>query len=155
MTERIRWREAEHGNLVGHVGTLDGRVFKIQRPVLAGERWVLTTTLPDWLNEVKGGSVALLKSTAKAWLEEFVSSLGASFGDEPVTEHAHLMSGGGYHVWNTEPYIEKIYPLEQRIKNGQQHGGHVYKRRVIVVEDWTELTPELVPPHPEDETTDA
>ena len=86
MTERIRWREAEHGNLVGHVGTLDGRVFKIQRPVLAGERWVLTTTLPDWLDEVKGGSVSLLKSTAEAWLAEFVSSLGASFPPAPAAD---------------------------------------------------------------------
>ena len=58
---------------------------------------------------------------------------------EPVTEHAHLMSGGGYHVWNTEPYIEEIYPLAQRIEHGQRHGGRVYRRRVIVVEDWTEV----------------
>ena len=57
-----------------------------------------------------------------------------------VTEHAQLMSGGGYHVWNTEPYIEEIYPLAQRIEHGLMHGGHVFRRRVIVVEDWTEVT---------------
>jgi hypothetical protein len=56
-----------------------------------------------------------------------------------VTEHAQLMSGGGYHVWNTEPYIEEIYPLADRIRAGQRFGGKVYRRRVIVVEDWTEL----------------
>ena len=56
-----------------------------------------------------------------------------------ITEHAYQMSGGGYHVWNTEPYIEEIYPLEQRIAHSQQHGGKVYRRRVIVVEDWTEI----------------
>jgi len=49
------------------------------------------------------------------------------------------MSGGGYHVWNTEPYIEEIYPLAQKIKAGQRFGGKVYRRRVIVVEDWTEV----------------
>jgi hypothetical protein len=60
---------------------------------------------------------------------------------EPVTEHAHQMSGGGYHVWNTEPYIEKVYPLAQRIEHGQRFGGKVYRRRVIVVEDWAEVAP--------------
>ena len=67
---------------------------------------------------------------------------------EPVTEHAHEMSGGGYHVWNTEPYIEEIYPLARKIKAGQRFGGKVYRRRVIVVEDWTEVAP--VPPEGEE-----
>jgi hypothetical protein len=58
-----------------------------------------------------------------------------------VTEHAQLMSGGGYHVWNTEPCIEEIYPLAQKIKAAQRFGGKVYRRRVIVVEDWTEVPP--------------
>ena len=58
---------------------------------------------------------------------------------EPVTEHAHLMSSGGFHVWNTKPYIEEIFPLAERIKDGQRFGGKVYRRRVIVVEDWTEV----------------
>ena len=58
---------------------------------------------------------------------------------EVVTEHAQLMSGGGFHVWNTEPYIEEIYPLAEKIKAGQRFGGKVYRRRVIVVEDWTEV----------------
>lgn len=58
-----------------------------------------------------------------------------------VTEHAHMMSGGGYHVWNTEPYIEEVYPLAQRIEHGQRFGGKVYRRRVIVVEDWAEVAP--------------
>jgi hypothetical protein len=56
-----------------------------------------------------------------------------------VTEHANQMSGGGFHVWNTEPYILEIYPLEEKIRHGQQHGGKVYRRRVIVVEDWREV----------------
>jgi hypothetical protein len=58
---------------------------------------------------------------------------------EPVTEHADLMSGGGYHVWNTEPYIEEIYPLAQKIEDSQRFGGKVYRRRVVVVEDWEEV----------------
>jgi len=71
--------------------------------------------------------------------------------DPIVTEHAHQMSGGGYHVWNTEPYIEEIYPLEQRIKAGQRHGGKVYRRQVIVVEDWTEIPSPLTGEAREDE----
>lgn len=61
---------------------------------------------------------------------------------EPVTEHAQLMSGGGYHVRNSDPEIDEIYPLEQWIKAGQRFGGHVYRRRIIVLEDWTEITGE-------------
>ena len=57
-----------------------------------------------------------------------------------VTEHAHQMSGGGYHVWNTEPYVLRYCPLEQMIEMRQQDGGKVYRRRVIVVEDWTEIS---------------
>jgi hypothetical protein len=56
-----------------------------------------------------------------------------------VVEHAYEMSGGGFHVWNTEPYIEEIYPLAQKIKASQRFGGKVYRRQVIVVEDWTEV----------------
>jgi hypothetical protein len=55
---------------------------------------------------------------------------------EIVTEHAQLMSGGGYDVWNTEPYTEEIYPLAKRIEAGQRFGGKVYRRKILVVEDW-------------------
>ena len=58
---------------------------------------------------------------------------------ETTTEHAEQMSGGGYHVWNTEPYIERIYPLALRIKAGQRFGGKVYTRKIIVLEEWTEV----------------
>jgi len=168
-TKRIRWHHVD-GTVVewfGYVGTMTTTaLFQILHPVakptedIMGRRfdeWALCTTFPGASVEARyggrdDGSQDRLKAEAERWLEEFVTSLGASFGDEPVTEHAHLMSGGGYHVWNTEPYIEEIYPLAEKIKNGQKHGGHVYRRRVIVVEDWTELIAEPVPPHPEEET---
>ena len=115
MTGRIRWSEDVRGNVVGCVGTLEGRVFKIQRPVLAGERWVLTTTLPDWLDEVKVGSVTLLKSTAEAWLAEFISSLGASFKPEAAVRQAGRQS---------ECPIEAVFP-DRRIPCTYRrgHGG--------------------------------
>jgi hypothetical protein len=63
---------------------------------------------------------------------------------EPVTEYAIEMSGGGMHVRNPAPEIEKVYPLAEWIPHNQRDGGRVWRRRVIVVEDW-----ELVPPQPE------
>lgn len=86
MSERIRWQDAEHNNIVGYVGTIDDRVFKLQHPVLAGQRWVLTTDLPGWLNEVVGGTPGELKARAEQALEEFVSSLGAIFPDPELPE---------------------------------------------------------------------
>lgn len=55
-----------------------------------------------------------------------------------VTEYGERMGGGGYQTWNTEPYIEKIYPLAEKIEAHRKH-GKVYRRRIIVVEDWAEV----------------
>lgn len=56
-----------------------------------------------------------------------------------VTEHARLMSGGGFHVRNAGPAIEKIYPLKQWIEHGQRLGGQVFRRKIVVVEDWAKV----------------
>ena len=77
---RVRWEDTKYGGLVGYVGTLETWVFQIQRPVLAGERWVLTATFPGALNDVRGGTPDDLKAEAERWLEQFTASLGASFG---------------------------------------------------------------------------
>lgn len=58
---------------------------------------------------------------------------------EVVTEHAQLMSGGGFHVRNAGPEVEEIYPLKEWIRHGQRFGGQVYRRKVIVVRDWTKV----------------
>ena len=58
---------------------------------------------------------------------------------EPVVEYAQMRSGGGFHVRNSDPEIEDIYPLEQWIKASQRFGGKVYQRRVVVLEDWAEV----------------
>ncbi|MEU0465039.1 hypothetical protein ABZ215_13630 [Amycolatopsis sp. NPDC006131] len=57
-----------------------------------------------------------------------------------VTEHAIMMSGGGMHVRNPGPDTERIYPLKTWIEHQQRDGGKVYRRRVIVIEDWTEVS---------------
>ena len=55
-------------------------------------------------------------------------------------EHAVMMSGGGYHVRNDAPEIEDIYPLARWIKSEQRFGGKVYRRTIIVVDGWEEVS---------------
>ena len=55
------------------------------------------------------------------------------------TEYGVLMSGGGYSTRWDDPEMDRIYPLGQWIEHNRRHGGHVYRRRVIVVEDWKEV----------------
>jgi hypothetical protein len=56
-----------------------------------------------------------------------------------VTEYGQLMAGGGYHVRNPHPDIERIYPLAEWIAGHRRHGGQVHHRRLIVMEDWMEV----------------
>ncbi len=65
---------------------------------------------------------------------------------EEITEHATEMSGGGMHVRWSDPMAEKIYPLDEWIPAQQQHGGKVYRRRIIVVEDWQQVPPQPAMP---------
>lgn len=63
--------------------------------------------------------------------------------DNPIiTEHAILMSGGSMQVFNNDTENEDTYPLADRIRFRQRFGGKVYRRRVIVVDEWEELTPD-------------
>ena len=64
---------------------------------------------------------------------------GAPMSTEAVTEHAIRMSGGSMQVRPNDSHIERIYPLDQWIPDQQRFGGKVYRRTVIVVEDWTEV----------------
>jgi hypothetical protein len=57
-----------------------------------------------------------------------------------VAEHAIQMSGGGYHIRNQNPGVERVYPLAKWIEDNQQD-GKVYRRRIIVVEDWHVVPP--------------
>src|ERR1700722_15602026 len=55
-----------------------------------------------------------------------------------ITEHAIQMPGGSHQVRNDAPYVEAIYPLALWIEGQQRDRGGVYRRKVIVVEDWAE-----------------
>ena len=56
-----------------------------------------------------------------------------------IIEYATQMSGGGMHIRWDDPEMERIYPLAEWIPAQQRFGGKVYRRRVIVVEDWEEV----------------
>jgi hypothetical protein len=49
------------------------------------------------------------------------------------------MSGGGFHTrWN-HPEADRIYPTPEWAAGQIRTGGHVYRRRIIVIEEWTEI----------------
>jgi hypothetical protein len=56
-----------------------------------------------------------------------------------VVEHAIQMSGGSMQVHNANPDIDRIFPLADWIKANQRGGGRVWRRVVVVVEDWEEV----------------
>jgi hypothetical protein len=70
------------------------------------------------------------------------SGLGPPLAGEVVIEHAVLFSDGSMCVRKSHPELERIYPLEQWI-DGQVrvNRARVYRRRVIVVDDWVEVAP--------------
>lgn len=55
------------------------------------------------------------------------------------TEHAISLSGGSMEVRTNDPDVEKIYPVERWIENTKRHGRKVYRRVIIVVDDWKEV----------------
>lgn len=59
---------------------------------------------------------------------------------EPVTEYGVRMPDGGFLIRNSDPEAEQIYPVAQWAASEIRARGHVCRRRIIVVEDWEELT---------------
>jgi len=58
-----------------------------------------------------------------------------------VDEYGTRLTSGGYQTWNTEPGMERFASLAERIELERQH-GKVYRRRIIVVDDWAEVAPD-------------
>jgi hypothetical protein len=56
----------------------------------------------------------------------------------PMVEYAVLYAGGSMLVRPND--IESIYPLEQWLPNQKIMGGKVYRRTILIVEDWEECT---------------
>ncbi len=58
---------------------------------------------------------------------------------QDTVEHAQLFAGGSMLVRNPHPDVERIYPVADWIRHEQGHGGKIYRRRIVVIEDWTEV----------------
>jgi len=59
--------------------------------------------------------------------------------NEPRTEYGQLYSDGEFKILLDTPEIEAIYPLGKRIEHIEKHKGTVYKRTIIVIEDWVAI----------------
>ncbi len=73
-------------------------------------------------------------------LARFVTPLASGGPGAPVTEHALAMSGGGYNVRCDAPEVEAVYPVGDWVADEIRNGAHVFRRKVIVVDGWEELT---------------
>jgi hypothetical protein len=66
--------------------------------------------------------------------------LASAGAPEHVTEHAVRMSSGAMTVRYDHPDIDRIFPLAEWIRSEQRFGGRVWRRRIIVVDDWEEVS---------------
>ncbi|GHH57882.1 hypothetical protein [Lentzea cavernae] len=63
----------------------------------------------------------------------------AHVNGQEMVEHAQRYAGGSMLVRNPHPDIERIYPVPEWIRDEQRNGGKLYRRTVVVLEDWTEI----------------
>src|SRR5450755_867047 len=87
-TARIRWQDKPpvSGDVYllasnGYVGTSKEPAFKIYRPDELHDNWLLSVRLTAGAKFAYADTPDKLKAEAEQWLDRFVSSLGASFGD--------------------------------------------------------------------------
>lgn len=57
----------------------------------------------------------------------------------PIVEYGQQMAGGTFMLWHIDAETETIYPLGKRLFHAMRYGGEVYRRRVIVVEEWAKV----------------
>jgi hypothetical protein len=82
---RIRWAEDPVLHVwSGHVGTLAAQLFAIAAPLLETQGYLLMSRLPGMDFSCSRPALEEAQAEAERWLEEFVSSLGASFPAGPV-----------------------------------------------------------------------
>jgi len=77
---------------------------------------------------------------ARAQLLQRMDTRAAQLADqEPAVEHAQLYSGGSMLV--RPATYDLVYPLDEWIEHSTRHGGRVFRRTILVIEDWHEVTP--------------
>src|SRR6266704_3197397 len=82
-------------------------------------------------------TVGLMRWPGRPWAGITSKTSGADDRDV-VTEHGLRLSSGGWQVRNSAGHIEAVYPLARWIEHERRHGA-VYRRRIIVVDDWAEV----------------
>lgn len=63
----------------------------------------------------------------------------ANVDGQETTEHAQRYAGGSMLVRNPHPDIERIFPVAEWIRAERHLGGKIYRRWIVVIEDWTEV----------------
>lgn len=89
-TARIRWDDEapRDGDVyivahIGYAGTIQEPAFMIYTPDEMHAEWLLSARLVPGSQFFYADTPEDLKAEAERWLEQFVSSLGAVFPDEP------------------------------------------------------------------------
>jgi len=94
VSERIRWEPNGDGDiLMGYIGTRPGVAFRIYAPSHRDCRWLLSVRLIEGGKFIYDDGPDDLKAEAERWLEEFVSSLGASFGAGAIVRWQDVRDG--------------------------------------------------------------
>lgn len=83
-------------------------------------------------------SMAMADAKDRGATDDQLADAAGTAGSETV-EHAQLFAGGSMLVRNLHPDIERIWPVADWIRDEQRNGSRIYRRRVVVLEDWTEV----------------
>lgn len=84
-----------------------------------------------------GGPPAGLRGDADRMVAALIKQ-GWTPPSKAVTEHAVELCGS-LQLRSDHPDIDTLYPLAEWTPDWQRRGVHVFKRRIVVVDDWTEV----------------
>lgn len=118
-----------------------------QRKLLPPARWTVsgedawdwTLDIEPWAREtgrMPARSVSVM-SGQESGLRQIRQE--ARTAGEVVTEYAQLDGNGVFLVWDSSPDGEARFPLAERIRIARSFGGLIFRRHMIVVENWEEV----------------
>lgn len=101
----------------------------------------------DW-DEVRATAIrALIGAATDFRHDDIIIGSAGHFADAVLDvlkaaakrEYAQQMKSGAWHIEPDYPEVLAIYPLADRIAAAQRFGGGMYRRTVVVTEDWKRL----------------